>query len=65
MDARCPEYVREAYAEIRSLAAQGEVGKAQFYTPSACNQTCFFVIAGLRQITEAFQLCTPLTADKV
>ncbi|CAI8053025.1 Lysosomal Pro-X carboxypeptidase [Geodia barretti] len=45
VDSRCPLYVREAYAEIDTLAAQGE--------------------EGLKQITEAFELCSPLTSDKV
>ena len=32
MDKRCPEYVREAYTEIESLAAKGEEGGPQIRT---------------------------------
>ena len=27
VDSRCPQYVRDAYAEVEKLAAQGEEGK--------------------------------------
>ena len=63
VDARCPVLVREAYSEIESLAAKGEEGKPHdfYYIPNPQ----LYTLAGLKQITEAFQLCSPLTADKV
>ena len=62
MDARCPVLVREAYSEIESLAAKGEEGKPHDFCYIPPPQA---TLAGLKQITEAFQLCSPLTADKV
>ena len=66
MDVRCPQYVREAYGEIETLAAQGEEGVVFVASSEFCLPLFSLNFgAGLKQITEAFQLCSPLTSDKV